>query len=332
MPEAPAVLLVGSAGPGEGRGHVARVVTIAEALRDAGATVAVDLLRGTLTPAEVGRLEAAGVMTGRGPSPTPAAVVIDVPAPDEVVSGWPADRLVVFDDGDRLTGDAALVIQPSLPAWRGRGAAGRVLAGYAYAPIRRSLRDLASDRASAAATATTGAARREVVVCFGGGDPADVSARLVPPIAGAVREERGGGRVTAIVGRSYAGSLATGNGWTLLRDPADFDARLARATVAVIGGGTMKFEAAHLGVPAVIVAVSDDQPAVAPRFAETGAARYAGDGRTIAPSDVAATVRDLLADPERRAAMSRAGRAAVDGRGAERVADAVLDVVRRTGG
>jgi spore coat polysaccharide biosynthesis predicted glycosyltransferase SpsG len=134
-----------------------------------------------------------------------------------------------------------------------------------------------------------------------------------------------------VVGAGYEGAFAApeGGGAVVVRDPADLDERLARATVAVLGAGMMKFEAAHLGVPAALVAVADDQPAVGEPFGRTGAAAYLGDGRTIDPGRVASEVASLLADAPRRGEMSAAGRNAIDGRGAERIAAAVLALARR---
>ena len=86
----------------------------------------------------------------------------------------------------------------------------------------------------------------------------------------------------------------------------------------------MKFELALLGRPMLLLAVVDDQLPVGPPFAATGAARYLGDGRETDPAEVAAAVAALMADDPARAAMAARGRAIVDGRGAQRIAAAVL--------
>jgi spore coat polysaccharide biosynthesis predicted glycosyltransferase SpsG len=308
----PTVLLVGSAGPDEGRGHLSRLVTLAEVLGKRAA-VFLELNRGSPTATERDRLAGAGVRPHRGVSPD--AIVVDLPQPDDIAGRWAAERLVVFDDSHRLTDPAAVVVQPSLPIWSGRAEVGTVLAGYAYAPIRPSLRGFPADRQPVEPA--------EVVVCFGGSDPHDVSARLAPAVAAALDRAA---RLTVILGGGYTGRLDEGAVPAVVHDPADLDERLARATLAVIGGGTMKFELAHLGVPSIVVAVADDQLAVGPPFATTGAARFLGDGRMVDPAAVGDVARTLLDDPAARRAMAAAGRAAVDGRGAERVADAVLAV------
>lgn len=286
---------------------------MAEALTAAGARTTLELLRGEPTTAQADRLRDLGVHHEE--PGVVDAVLVDVPDPNEITDRWPADVLAVLDDREWFRGSAALVIQPSLDRWSGKARAERVLAGYAYAPIRGSLRELA-------ASASAGAAETEVLVCFGGSDPADVGGRVTLAIAGA-----GPWPTTVVVGPDYRGRLGEGGGdAVVVRDPPDLDRRLASATLVVGGAGTMKFELALLGRPMVLLAVVDDQLPVGPPFAATGAARYLGDGRTIDPADVATAVAALMADAAARSAMAARGRAIVDGRGAERIAAAVLEL------
>jgi UDP-2,4-diacetamido-2,4,6-trideoxy-beta-L-altropyranose hydrolase len=323
-----AVHLVTSAAPADGRGHLSRSLTMAEALRGADADVTLELLAGAPTAGEWARLDAIGVRVDHAPDD--ATVLVDLPDPNGVADRWPAERVAVFDDREWLRGSAALVIQPSLGRWSGSANADRVLEGYDYAPVRSTLRRLAAEPPPAAPRPARGGPG-DVVVCFGGSDPADVSARLAPAIAAG-----GSWPTTVIVGPGYVGSLeaasgdpARNRGFSVHRDPHDLDTRLATAALVVCGGGTMKFEAAVLGRPMVLVAVSEDQLPVAPAFAATGAARYLGDGRTIEPRSVAAAVGELMGDSGRRAELGQRARTVIDGRGAERVAEAVLELVRR---
>jgi UDP-2,4-diacetamido-2,4,6-trideoxy-beta-L-altropyranose hydrolase len=313
----PASLLLTTAAPDEGRGHLVRSLTLAEAVVARGGQVAVQVLRGTLSPSEHAAIARLGVElhTGRAPLATgDACVVVDMPDPNDVAPSIRPERLVVFDDSERLRSPAAVVVQPSLPGWRGRAVADRVLAGYAWAPVRASVRARAERPRP---TQPDG-----LVVCFGGSDPADVTARLVPALAAAV----GDAAMTVIVGPGYRGTLGPGGGWRLLRDPGDIDERLAAARLALIGAGTMKFELAALGVPMATLAVADDQVTVGSAFALTGASHHLGDGRAADPAGVAAAVAALLRDERTLAAMGAAGRAAVDGRGADRLAGVILEI------
>jgi UDP-2,4-diacetamido-2,4,6-trideoxy-beta-L-altropyranose hydrolase len=98
----------------------------------------------------------------------------------------------------------------------------------------------------------------------------------------------------------------------------------------VVGAGTTMWEGACLGTPMVAVVVADNQatPAAAAAtrgFVEVVEGRPGRAGLGCAER-VGDTVAALLADDDRRASLGRHGRAAVDGRGAERVADALANL------
>jgi spore coat polysaccharide biosynthesis protein SpsF len=93
---------------------------------------------------------------------------------------------------------------------------------------------------------------------------------------------------------------------------------LAAADVAVLALGVTVYEAMASGVPAVVLCRTDADVAHARTLADAGAIVSLGLHWT--EERIAAAVERLLADPVARVAMSRAGRALVDGRGAARVA------------
>lgn len=316
-----AVHLVTTAGSEDGRGHLSRAIAIAEALTARGAAVSLEVIRGAPSGGQAARLAELGVAIG--PPAGDAVVLVDLPDPNEIGDRWPASRLAVLDDREWFRGSAAIVVQPSLGRWGGSADAGRVLAGCGYAPVRATLRRLADERPAEASPAT-------VLVCFGGSDPADVGGRIVPAIAAVAAA--GPWATVAILGPGYRGALTAGPDAApavrVLRDPADLDRRLATARLVVGGAGTMKFELALLGRPMILLAVADDQLPVGPPFAATGAARFLGDGRTIDPGVVADAVAELMADEPARQAMGSRGRSMVDGRGADRIAAAVLELAR----
>jgi spore coat polysaccharide biosynthesis predicted glycosyltransferase SpsG len=311
------IRLVATAGPLDGRGHLGRALSLAEALAERGTAAELQLLAGSMSPNEAARAAAASlavVAVGEEAEAAPpgVAVVVDLPDP-RIAPAVDPDRLLVMDDRDTFAGRAAVVVQAAQPSWNGPGSAGTVLAGYDYVPISAAVRR----RRPAGLDAAVPALGRRVVMCFGGADPGNVTRRLVGVLADIDAE------VEVIVGPSYRGST---DGWpvTAVRDPADLVERLAGADVVVLGAGTMKFDAACLGRPAILLAVADDQLVVGPAFASTGAARFLGDGRTIVPGVVARAVEGLLADPSARAALASRAREVVDVRGADRIA-AVLE-------
>ena len=321
MADRPSIRLVTSAGAKEGRGHISRTVTLAEAVQKAGASVRVELLRGELSDRDRARLVAIAADTRPLDSVVDDAVLVDLPDPNEIGGRWPVSRLAIFDDSNLLTNPAAVVIQPSLARWTGSTMARRILEGYAFAPIRSTIRRLAAQRLAETVPP-------QVLVCFGGSDPWDLGARVAPAVAGA-----GSWSTVAILGTGYQGRLretdeGSGASLRVLRDPLDLDRRLATAAVAVTGAGTMKFELAVLGRPAILVAAADDQLPIGAPFAATGAARFLGDGRALDPAAIGDAVAALMADEPARIAMASRGRAVVDGQGADRIASAVVELAR----
>jgi UDP-2,4-diacetamido-2,4,6-trideoxy-beta-L-altropyranose hydrolase len=308
------VRLVVMAGPVVGRGHLGRALSLAETMAERGTVTELQLLAGSLEPNEARRaadarlsLVAAGSVAAPG-----TAVVVDLPDPDVAPPVEPA-RLLVIDDRDTFAGEAAVIVQPSKSHWDGPGTAEIILAGFEHVPIAAAVR---RRRAEALATEVAEVGRR-LVACFGGSDPSDVTARLVGALAGLDAD------LEVIVGPTYRGSVAD---WPVdaIRDPLDLVDRLAAADVVVLGAGTMKFDAACLGRPGILVAVADDQLPVGPAFASTGAARYLGDGRTIEPATVGNAAAALLADRAARAGLGRRAAEVIDGDGADRIA-AVLE-------
>jgi len=308
---------VATAGPSAGRGHLGRALAVAEALIANGMRAELVLRAGELSPSQADRARALGI--GDAPGRNPAATIVDLPDPNQI-AGAPAARLVVFDDAERFSGAAAIVIQPSLPAWRppAGARAGHVLAGFEYVPIAQAVR---------AHTEPPGAEGQPpyLVVCFGGSDPDDVTGRIAPALVGLPET-----RTIVVVGADYRGATSSGDAEQPLdvrRDPADFIGLLAGATLVVGSAGTLKFELAVLGRPMILRAVADDQLATGSAFASTGAARFAGDGRTLPPGAVRSLAAALLADRTERIALGGEARLVTDGRGGDRIARAVAELV-----
>ena len=102
--------------------------------------------------------------------------------------------------------------------------------------------------------------------------------------------------------------------------PGGLASVLAAADLVVSAGGVTMLEACVLGRPTVAVAVAENQRA---------AVRALGAGGAVAVAELATaldtTVRLIDADSE-RAALGEIARATVDGRGAERVAAAIVEL------
>lgn len=122
---------------------------------------------------------------------------------------------------------------------------------------------------------------------------------------------------------------ADGNA-TLSIDLPDLSAFYARHDIQIGAGGTSSYERACVGVPTIAVVLAENQLTVVPILEQMGVVRgatipgIAATDLLAGASDLASVVGDLLVQPEQRQVMAGRARALVDGRGAERVALAML--------
>ena len=103
-------------------------------------------------------------------------------------------------------------------------------------------------------------------------------------------------------------------------DAPDMAGLIARADLAIGAAGTSSWERCCLGLPTIALILADNQRLVAGKLEETGAIIVADSPAIITP-----IVRALADGPDRRLSMVAAAAAITDGRGAERVADALTD-------
>jgi len=338
MTATPRVAVRTDAGPEIGLGHVRRCLTLAGALRElgveslfafAGDPCAREWLEASdfeTVPVEpacdlAGTIEHCRAHQAR-------VIVVDSPL---LGTGYLTTltavglRVVVIDDLADHELPVDLVVNASAGAGglQYRGAPHtRFLLGPRYLLLRpqfgqastRSVRDRA----------------RRVLVTVGGGDPGDLTSRLV----GWTARARGAIEQDVVVGplsvRSEALRVAVeaaGGRVVLHEDPKDIAALMLAADMALCGGGQTAYELAATGTPAVAIRLADNQTLNLTALAEAGTLAWAGDaGDADLESKIVPALAGLADDPMRRAQMSRQGRALVDGRGAGRVARAVADL------
>ncbi len=327
------------AGPAFGLGHVSRTLALAEALAAHGAPCRMAL---PPDPTALAWIAASGlprpIVLPESDPPLPhvlaaaagaTAVVVDVRHPLErpEVRALGGERpLLVVDNAGPGTADADLVLAPFGMAPPGP-AGERWLVGPSWVPLRRVFRDVVA-----------GARGREpvVLVSMGASDPGGLA---VPVVEGLGRARAAG---TALAARVVANPLAPvwGRLPALLErlgmppaspvDPERMPEHFAAASVAVLAMGVTVYEALAAGVPAIVLCRTSADVAHA-RTLE-GAGAIVSAGLHWSEERIATLVATLLADGARRDAMARAGRALVDGQGAERVAARLLALVGREEG
>jgi UDP-2,4-diacetamido-2,4,6-trideoxy-beta-L-altropyranose hydrolase len=320
----PRALLAADCGSGVGLGHLERVLALADALA-AHMDISILVPRGDTSLAR--RVADRGHRTIEASGPTPervGAAVESAPSFDVVVlDGYvfgvdlqhrlrEQAALTVIDDLC-LAADCDLAVNPSPGGESLRPSGARAFIGGASYALIRHLFVEARERAQRA-----GRAPRTVLVSTGATDLGSISSRVSEEL----RARDATVEVVRVVGPdALAGVPDSQPRERLLVAPADLAGALATATVYVGAAGTTAVQAACVGTPAVVTAAVANQTAQAAALAAAGCAIAAETG------DLASACLTLLDDPERRDAMAHQGRGLVDGHGADRVADAVRDLV-----
>ena len=315
-----------------GLGHFVRCTALAGALAAAGAEIRF-LLPGDTVPAadeQVRRAGWAAVPGAEDPASVAAAagpgavVVVDSYRVD---GGW-LDRLgdLVGRDGGRLavvddTADRAfradLVLNQNLGAERLRyPGAGRVLAGPRYALLRPDFPRL-RERALAALEELPDRPA-SVLVLFGGTDTTGMASTA----ARAARRAFPGARVRAVL---PAGTTGEDQDVEWLGPVEAIAEEMLAADLVVSAGGTTVWELCCLARAAAVVAVAGNQRPAYELLGARGAILPVGDARVHEAGELAARLRDAVAPPGTLRATAAAAARITDGRGAERVASALLD-------
>lgn len=193
------------------------------------------------------------------------------------------------------------------------------LFGPSYALLRPEFR-AAHDRAAVRPSV------RRICVSFGGSDPTGETLKTLDALRilpDSVRVDVVAGALTPRLDLIEARCRERTETF-FHRQPPDYLELLVQADLAVGGAGTSAWERCCVGLPALTIAVAENQRGVADGLDASGAARHLGWCADVAPADIAAAVADLMASPAALSAMSRKAAGLADGRGAERVVDALL--------
>ncbi len=324
------VALRADAGFRDGTGHVMRVLTLAEALQGRGHEphlVGADID----VPWLARQVADAGIPVHRVPRATLAAdVIAGLDADRVVVDSYtiPADDIGSLDaripvlaviDGDTRGIPASLYLDQNLGADERPPAVDprRMLRGSSFALIRRDI--LVQRRRDPWRLP----AIPRIVAFLGGTDPTGGSEAVAAALAGLGSLAR----TTMIVPDAQAAGVraALGPGGEVLGPTTELPALLGSADVIVSAAGSSAWEACALAIPSVFIAVVDNQQESLGAAVAHGAAL--GIDATTEPTAITARlegmVRQLIEDEALRRSLSDAAGRAFDGRGAERVADAL---------
>jgi spore coat polysaccharide biosynthesis predicted glycosyltransferase SpsG len=284
------VTLAYDIGPGRGLGHRRRMESLGAALQQLGLRPQLSELA-AITPSDVLVIDA---YSTRGERPA-----------------FDAGVLAAVDDLERdLAVD--LVVDPNPGGGSHAHAAARhILHGVRYAlvgPVPAGLAPRDPD-----------CEVERVLVTTGGSDEHGVGAALAERVHRAVPDVD----VRLVIGPWSSRDVPAGV--TPVDEPDGLWSELAAADLVVTAGGVTMIEACSIGRPTVALALADNQRRAVAGAVAAGA--VVGCDPTDAADHVAQEVVAVARDRGRRAALSEAAARWVDGRGARRVAEALVALV-----
>lgn len=335
-PHPPKIAIRADAGPDIGIGHLRRCLSLASAFRELGATVrfvtrhlghsSVEMIEGegfTAYLLHENTSDADGTVTALKDW-APDRVIVDSYQHGafwhrQVRSGLGCHVAAIDDIADRDF-DVDVLVDHNLVRDARAKYGGRIPSGT---------RLLSGPRCALLGPAFRSSIPIEIVdqvgsigIFMGGYDQTG----LAPMALAAVRDSGFAGRVEIVSASgdprlgNLINAIAADENAVLSIDLPDLAGFFARHDIQIGAGGGATWERCCLGVPSILAVTALNQLAVVPLLQEVGVVLGSEPTREA----LGASLARLLGDATLRRAMARAGRTLVDGRGAERVALAIL--------
>ena len=235
------------------------------------------------------------------------------------------ETAVYIDDNERLDYPRGVLVNGTIYAeqmYSRRKKEVRYLIGAKYIPLRKEFWQVEDKK--------TNKSLEKIMITFGGDDSKDMTLKILDLLT----NEYPGVIKNIVVGKSFKNidklQKAAGKKTNLIRFP---DARamknlMLESDLAVTAAGQTLYELARVGVPAIAVAVARNQMNNVKGWQKAGFIEYAGWWQD---KDVLSRISrgiKILASFQARAQRRGIGNKTVDGKGAQRVVEVLLDKVR----
>ncbi len=168
---------------------------------------------------------------------------------------------------------------------------------------------------------------RKLLVTLGASDPVDATSEVLSALTAIDISEV---VVTVVIGganqrRSEVRQLAEASGYQVVEDATDMPSLMADADLAITAAGSTSWEVCRMGLPAITVTLAENQRDIAAALSGVGVSVDLGWHDDVTAGAVQVAVTRLIGDQEERERMSATGRQMIDGHGAARVVDAMLE-------
>lgn len=171
-----------------------------------------------------------------------------------------------------------------------------------------------------------------VLLSFGGVDNTNLTLQALAAMAKMGEKPR---RIITVVGPLYARldelkKFVTGH----TAQPVDLHINtrkmpdlMAEADLAITSGGLTIWELACLGIPNLVISISEREKIHTPLLAKRGVCIYLGHGDEVSQNTISEALTKTMNDEGQCAVMASSGMELVDGKGTERVLDQMMDVL-----
>jgi spore coat polysaccharide biosynthesis predicted glycosyltransferase SpsG len=207
----------------------------------------------------------------------------------------------------------------------------QLLLGKRFALVRPEVRRHRPTRSQepppvAVANGTTILSQYRVLLALGEDDPNLMTVELAKLLANAPRV----GKVDIIIRREHPQLEeikemveANKEAITLALEPAEIANRITRCHFALTSGSGWSLELACVGVPQLLLLQNELHWPNAQRLEDEGAATVLGWHENVSAATIRQGVQNLIADALERKSMARCGRKLIDGRGPDRLVNAM---------
>jgi UDP-2,4-diacetamido-2,4,6-trideoxy-beta-L-altropyranose hydrolase len=172
---------------------------------------------------------------------------------------------------------------------------------------------------------------RKVLVTLGGSDPDNVTLLVMQALHQIAVEDV---EVVVLAGGSnphydtlHDAAQAAPYVVHLRQNVRDMPELMAWADLCIGAAGSTSWERCLLGLPSLLVVLADNQQLIAEHLHAQGIATNLGRTGSVSAAELARAIAQLAHDADARAEMMRRGQALVDGRGAERIAERIVEAM-----
>ncbi len=170
---------------------------------------------------------------------------------------------------------------------------------------------------------------KKVLVCLGGGDEFNLTTRVAKILDSFPVE------TTLVLGKAFQGELELHRAMQemrskpiILKDIPNMAEIMLLHDLAVCAGGSVLYELAITGTPAMIIPMNDHQVENGEEFQRLGSVISMGMHTDISDGKISEKLQELITGQELRRKMSENGKSITDGKGAERAAKIIYDFVK----